>query len=172
MLIHFQQDGSVEEFNDVFGGYPPIWKIKAILEAAKKYIRKYKTEEEIQRLNNELEDKRQLDEMRIAREKRLKKNECVKSNVDRVCHIYLIKDTIRGLHKIGKAKNVDTRFSQIKTSNPGVQLICSYIGKESDEKTIHSVLHGFGKHVDGEWFNMGEADIDYFHHYFNQSIGF
>jgi hypothetical protein len=172
MLVHFKQDGSVEEFNDVYGGYPPIWKVKAILDAAKKYVRKYKTEDEIERLNIELRDKMELDEIRAARERRINKSEYLQKKVDNECHIYLIKDTIRGVYKIGKAKNVDTRFSQIKTSNPGVQLVCSYFGKESDEKTIHSVLHSFGKHVDGEWFNMGEADIDYFHQYFDKSIGF
>jgi len=163
IVVEFDQDGNVDSFLDCMGYYAHFDNVQAILTAAKRYIKKHKNQDEIDRLNNELA---YLQELQEIREKRERKNKIKPQKIDNPCHIYLVHDVIRGLHKVGKAKTVSTRFCQLKTSNPGIELICSYRGVESDEKAIHSVLKSFGKHVDGEWFLMDSADIDYFHRYF------
>ena len=167
-MVFFGDDGEVEDIHD--GGLPSylsVTDMRAIEKFAKAYIKKHKTDEQITLLNNNLNYQRYLDEMAGSEKRRQeRKNNPKPPPVDQDCFIYLIKDGRRGLHKVGKANNVSTRFSQLKTANPGIELVFHYRGKESDEKAIHSVLEGFGKRVDGEWFNMNEADIQYFQQYF------
>jgi hypothetical protein len=84
----------------------------------------------------------------------------------RDCFIYLIRDTPRGLHKIGRAASVPKRFEQLKTANAGIELVASYKGIERDEK----VLHGFflDQQVSGEWFMLDDEHIEFIKNYFNQ----
>lgn len=146
--------------------------MNAIAEYCKRYVRKYKTEEAITEASNHYADLQELNEIRRQREERqTRANEPFKKKekLDRDCYIYLIKDRIRGFHKIGKAKNVSSRFSQLKTANPGIELVYHYRGKESDERALHSLLDAFDKRVDGEWFNLDDSDIQGFQNYFSEN---
>ena len=147
--------------------------MKEIERFAKAYIKKHKTDEQITLLNNNRHYQRHLDEIAEAAQCRRERKANPKPKPpDKDCFIYLIKDMRRGWHKVGKARNVSARFSQLKTANAWIELVFYYRGKESDEGIIHGVLHGFGKHIDGEWFNMDAADIEYFHKYFSTDTPF
>lgn len=85
--------------------------------------------------------------------------------------IYLIKCNRTELYKIGfTSRNVKSRFAELKTSNPTIELI-DYYGCYNNkiEKLIHQYFED--KNKGGEWFELNETDIDkilYFVSYHNQ----
>jgi len=166
LMVFFKEDGSVAFFDSGKRILPSVTEIKSVIVGAKKYIKKYKTDDEVERVNIDYFKNKDIEDTkkRISDKKDRILNPPQKIDVS--CFIYLMKDTIRGLHKIGMAGNVGARFKQLKTANAGIELVCFYRGKESDEQVIHSVLRSFGKNVDCEWFLLSTADLDYFHNYF------
>jgi len=166
LMVFFKEDGSVDFFDNGKRILPSVTEIKSVIVGAKKYIKKYKTDNEVERVNIDYFKNKNIEDTqkRISDRKERVLNPPKKTDVS--CYIYLMKDTIRGFHKIGMSGNVGARLKQLKTANAGIELVCFYRGKESDERVIHSVLGSFGKKVDGEWFLLSTADLDYFHQYF------
>lgn len=82
------------------------------------------------------------------------------------CYIYVIKDTVRGFHKIGKATNLANRFSSLRTANPAIEIVCHFKGNDFDEKQLHAIFNEMGKHIDGEWFSLTQDDINTINDYF------
>ncbi len=75
--------------------------------------------------------------------------------------VYLIRDSVTGLHKIGFTAEPDLpkRLSGLQTGSPG-QLVEAGIFPVSSKKTedvIHDIFHD--KRVRGEWFCLSERDI-------------
>lgn len=82
------------------------------------------------------------------------------------CHIYILKDTYRGLFKIGKANNVENRLKQLKTANSGVELETWYFGAKKDEKILHSIFEEV--RTSGEWFCLNAENLEFIRTYFEQ----
>lgn len=83
-------------------------------------------------------------------------------------YIYLIKSKSSGLFKIGKTKDIISRVSQIKTSDPSCEIV--YVHSEisnynKKEKEIHRLFSC--KRVVREWFNLDDNDILTFKKYFD-----
>lgn len=105
----------------------------------------------------------------VIQEERKKANKVSGLNGKFKCTIYLMKDTIRGFIKIGMTSGLSGRFSQLKTANPAIEILKSYIGTRDDEVILHKHFMQHGKRVDGEWFSLGNADIEYVDNYFNKN---
>lgn len=86
------------------------------------------------------------------------------------CQIYVIKDSIRGVYKIGRGACAKTRFKGLKTANPGIELITFYDGVEDDETYLHGKFKDIGSHVDGEWFRLDDEDIKEIESYFLATV--
>lgn len=133
--------------------------IDAIIKACKDNKRKYKSDEIREAMNakwyleDEAEGNRQREIDRSQRAK-IKQNPAFKP-----CHIYLIKDRIRGYFKIGQSKNYQTRFDALKTANPSIELTLVCSGIKGDEPFLHKYFSDKGKHIGGEWFSLDEYDI-------------
>lgn len=75
----------------------------------------------------------------------------------------------RGLYKIGKSKNVETRLKSLKTANPDIELL--YLINEDVEKELH--LRFKDSKYKNEWFRLTENDLliieqDYYQFFNNQ----
>jgi len=79
-------------------------------------------------------------------------------------YVYLVKDTIRDVCKIGFTGNVNSRMRQIKTYNAGVVLLKSFNGRPADEIALHEMFNN--SNVSGEWFKLSESDIEEIENYF------
>lgn len=167
IYVVFDTDGNVIGFNTPFGDLPSIVQMKGIITYAEGFIEEHGTQDAVDYINFKNREAERIEMEQEQREERmrryLEKNDIMP---ERGCDVYLIKDTLRDVYKVGMSANFDSRFKQIKTANAGVERVAVYRGCPSDEKTIHSVYDSFGKRVSGEWFNLSEADIDYFHQYF------
>lgn len=86
------------------------------------------------------------------------------------CQIYVIKDSIRGVYKIGRGACAKTRFKGLKTANPGIELVAFYDGDENDETYLHSKFKDIGSHIDGEWFRLDDEDLMEIKSYFSATI--
>ena len=163
-FVYLSKSGEVTSIQDTSGYFIPRRFMQAIKDYATQFLSAHQSDDEIAEENkqrqfrmDEVEKARQADSDREVSVIRAKGNEK---------HIYLIRDTIRGFYKIGSAKNVDTRFKQLKTANPGIEIVCSYFSKVSDEKELHEILENV--RVSGEWFSFSKQDWDTFHQYFAQ----
>jgi len=72
-----------------------------------------------------------------------------------------MKCTITNFYKIGMTKkSVNDRFKQLKTSNPGIELINHYQVENIEvEKELH--LKFSKKNIRLEWFDLTEKDLKY-----------
>lgn len=86
---------------------------------------------------------------------------------EKKCIVYVMRDTVRGFHKIGITKSLSSRLSQLKTANPAIEIVTHYNGIDTDEKHLHSVFKEMGKHIDGEWFELDSEDLELISEYFN-----
>lgn len=77
--------------------------------------------------------------------------------VPRKGYVYLIKDHTRGLMKIGFTKDVAGRYCQIRTTNPGVELIYSFPGTTDTEDAIQQKFSE--RWVDGDWFILTDMQV-------------
>ena len=83
-----------------------------------------------------------------------------KSKVD-TGHIYLVREVNGIHHKIGRAKDIDSRLSVFSVKLPfKVDLAFSFMS--GDYKSAEAILHEhFASYrVDGEWFNLSEDHIE------------
>jgi hypothetical protein len=175
--ITFDEDGKVEDVDDGNGYYPSLEDLKAIVDHIKSFTKKNNTQEKIDFLNWKLkvEHERAYEEMlekeRVRADERKKTQESMPPR-DYPCYIYLIKDTIRDVYKVGRAGNVKQRFGQLKTANAGIELVAFYKGHESDEREIHHVYEFTGRRISGEWFKLDEEGLSFFHEWFDESKPF
>ena len=165
-MVSFNKDFQVEYVYGNYTTYPKIEQMKAIIDYAKKYIRKHKNEETIEFLNykaeKEFDEKARKEEADRRSSRPVEKTDSPVRNTN----IYLILDTIRGVYKIGKSDNPTSRFNQLKTANAGIQYLCSYLADERCEKVLHDFFRE--KNVSGEWFAMDDTDIETFHRLFGR----
>lgn len=138
--------------------------LDAIIEACKKDKMEHPPEDRY-RHNKAIIDKHCTNDYRpVARVKEIKIREPLE------CQIYIIKDTIRGVYKIGRGVCAKTRFKGLKTANPGIELIAFYDGVDSDETYLHDKFTSLGQHIDGEWFRLDAEDFDEIKSYFSATI--
>jgi len=145
---------------------PDIDFMEGIIKEAKKYIKKYKTNEGVANEIKRIHAEQMYEEEMERRANRGKKKEVVlPKTLSSKCNIYVIKDVLSGHYKIGKTKsNIDYRLSQLKTGNPNLVLEMSFEGIGNDERVIHSALDD--KRLVGEWFELHAHDLDYIKEYF------
>ena len=79
----------------------------------------------------------------------------------RAGYVYLFKDRY-GLYKIGRSLNPWQRAKDISQPNYLIRVICTL--KTNDAFLLERELHErfADKRVEGEWFELDEADVDYF----------
>lgn len=127
--------------------------LDAIIEACKKDKIEHPPEKR-REYNRSIVDKHCSNDYRpVARVKEIKVREPIK------CQIYIIKDTLRGVFKIGRGRCAKTRFKGMKTANPGIELLRFFDGYEHDETNLHEKFANIGKHIDGEWFSLDNDDL-------------
>lgn len=139
--------------------------LDAIVEACKK-DKQEMSQEERRAYNQSIVDKFYSNNSRSSRS--LKEVEPEKHVLK--CQIYVIKDSIREVYKIGRGVCAKKRFKGLKTANPGIELIAFYDGVESDETYLHSKFKDIGSHVDGEWFRLDDEDLEEIKSYFSVTI--
>ena len=74
--------------------------------------------------------------------------------------VYLIHSPTNNLYKIGRAKEIDSRYASIGKQSPvEVKLVHSF--KSADSKKAERTLHHTYSHlrVLGEWFSLAEKDV-------------
>ena len=159
-VIYFNEDGSVSNiYHGGSGKLMCIEDMRAVLDFAKQYIKQFKNDENIEFLNWQNEKKR--DEQNAAWAEKVKE----RGTAPIPCFIYLLKDDFRGLHKIGRAKNIQNRISQLKTANSGVSLVAHWEAGKHFESELHSMFDDFRS--SGEWFNLSSEHINQVHEFFN-----
>lgn len=159
--INMRSDGSVCEIHDCMSNLLPIEFMRGILEYSKKYLEDFASNDMVVSENA----KRQgvLSKERITRS--------YETDIERLenpvkVEIYLIKDTIRGVYKIGKAICSQKRLKQLKTANAGIEMFRFFDGVSEDERILHKHFIQQGKRIDGEWFSLGTSDFEYIESYF------
>lgn len=81
--------------------------------------------------------------------------------------VYVMKDTIRNVHKIGYSKNPEQRERTLQSEVPSIEKIAQYNGSTADEKALH--IRFAEKRLRGEWFNLDESDLAQIEQYFNSA---
>jgi Meiotically up-regulated gene 113 len=72
--------------------------------------------------------------------------------------VYFVKAEKIGLVKIGVAKNVRARLSELQVGSPDRLLLLGFIqGDEATERRLHALFRE--KHVIGEWFALDAEDL-------------
>jgi len=79
--------------------------------------------------------------------------------MDKISHLYIIKNPVNGYYKIGKSVNVRKRLSQLKSVEKSLFIfaIVPYCGMI--ERDLHK--HFSACRIFGEWFNFSEDGIKY-----------
>jgi hypothetical protein len=154
--LHFHVD---EETNTIFaveaGPTSVILSHAEFYELMENWIAFYESysPEDIQRLNLEL-----FAHQALIRNQRGEKRD---PNTIIPGFVYVLKGE-NGYYKIGKARNVDSRYKLLKIQLPfSVELIHTIYSNDYTlaEKQIHQKF--VGKQVNGEWFTLTESDVDY-----------
>jgi hypothetical protein len=88
----------------------------------------------------------------------------------KLAYIYLLHDPANNVYKIGKAKNVKSRFGSIKTGNINVELITntSIAVNQKHEDELHRMFKD--KRIGGEWFDLDETDIKNVKYYLEEIV--
>jgi len=68
-------------------------------------------------------------------------------------YTYLVWD--KRYYKIGESVNPDKRINELKTANPGIELIA--YGNNFSEKELHESF--YHKRIGREWFNLSQRDV-------------
>lgn len=151
-----------------YGFLLPEEAVYAIINACKEDIEMCKGRD--RQAINEQWIQEQADEeerQRIARRAEARENKGKKTkSMGLECFVYLVKDIPRGLYKIGKAVNVQSRMNQLKTANASIELVAWYKGVSSDERALHSIFEE--RRVSGEWFSLEDDQIEFIKNYFDQ----
>lgn len=73
--------------------------------------------------------------------------------------IYFIQNADTGHVKIGRARNVQQRLSNLQTANSGtLVLLARCAGSRETERDLHQRFKS--KHVRGEWFDISAQDVE------------
>ena len=77
-----------------------------------------------------------------------------------VDYVYLMKDKVNNLYKIGKSKNPKRREKTLQSEKPSISMVFSV---EFREDFNEKVLHGryAAQRVRGEWFDLSPAQVRY-----------
>jgi len=134
--------------------------LDAIIDACKADKERYPTNEIRDAFRAKWEKEDEIKDIERARIEKEQARERSKTPISKSCHIYVIRDTIRGFHKIGQSKNYLTRFKTLKSANPCVEVVLAYSGIFEDEGWFHEHFTRKGKHIGGEWFELNESDIE------------
>lgn len=110
-------------------------------------------------VNNYIDIKNEETEEKYFRGYKPNKNEVPKEIKIKSGTIYIAKCNLYNYYKIGMSiKNVDARISQLKTSNPTLELIKTFDVKDVlIEKEIHKNFDS--KKIRGEWFELSKNDL-------------
>ena len=81
--------------------------------------------------------------------------------VSRAAHVYVVKLVDEDIYKIGQTKNLELRLCSLIKRHGPVNL--EYVSTTTEANEFEGKLHSFfaKKHVEGEWFKLDEADIEY-----------
>lgn len=85
------------------------------------------------------------------------------SSKDKAGYVYVLRAD-NGYYKVGRTKNLDSRMYQLEVALPyDLELVCAIEVKDyiTTEKALHDLFTDAGKHIKGEWFELGETDIEY-----------
>ncbi len=134
--------------------------LDAIIEACKVDKERYPTNEIRDAFRAKWEKEDEIKAIEKARIEKERAKEKPKQQASKSCHIYVIRDTIRGFHKIGQSKNYISRFKTLRSANPCVEMVLAYSGIFEDEGWFHEHFTRKGKHIGGEWFELNESDIE------------
>jgi hypothetical protein len=92
----------------------------------------------------------------------------VKVSKNKLSNVYLIRNTIKDVYKIGVSMKPKNRFTSIQTSNSDKLELVVYSYVENPYK-IESKLHKHfvDKKISGEWFDLDTQDVNYIKDVFN-----
>jgi hypothetical protein len=76
---------------------------------------------------------------------------------------YLMRNNESGSYKIGRSKNVNARFSQLKCAVPLLELVA--VCNDDIELELHKRYKNLG--IGGEWFSLNDSDISEIINLFN-----
>jgi len=81
--------------------------------------------------------------------------------ISRVAHVYVIKIVGEDIYKIGQTKNLELRLCSLIKQHGPVNL--EYANTTTEANEFEGKLHNLfaKKHVEGEWFRLDEAGIEY-----------
>lgn len=91
-----------------------------------------------------------------------KYNEYFENEVNELCYVYLMHDTVNNFYKIGISNSPEYRERTLQSEKPSIIMVCykSFPKRkiaEALEKVLHEVYSS--KRVRGEWFSLNEEDI-------------
>lgn len=72
-------------------------------------------------------------------------------------NIYVIRDHVKDLYKIGFTRIIENRFAQLQTANAGIELVWAFYGTTDDEADLHERFSE--KWISGEWFILLDSDV-------------
>lgn len=110
-----------------------------------------------ERRANVLEYQKRLEDYYKDQEEESRYVPTEKVKKDKATNIYLVRCNASGYYKIGISKDVNSRFSSLRTGNPNLELIWHYSGFTSDEEFLHELFED--RRVSGEWFVLDNDDI-------------
>ncbi len=163
-FLYFDKDGNAEDIRDCQDKILTREMVASVIAYAKQFLKRYPTNDHVELQNMRIQ--KWHDEWNEAYAKKLAAERAeAKENKDRR-DIYIIKDIYRGCHKIGIAKDVAIRLTQLKTANAGIELVKFFNGVVSDERILHKHFTQQGKRIDGEWFSLDVSDLKHIESYF------
>lgn len=74
-------------------------------------------------------------------------------------NVYVIRDHVKDLYKIGFARIIENRFAQLQTANAGIELVWAFCGTTDDEADLHERFSE--KWISGEWFILIDSDVQW-----------
>ena len=159
-MVHFSDDGVLKISGDITP-FISIAQMEEIRDFANYYLIANTSDKEIERQSElDLEKLRK----RLEQESRYSKANSKKGNMPDSGYVYLVRDTIRDVYKIGFTGDVNSRMRQIRTYNAGVVLSNFFKARPADEIALHEMFNI--SNVSGEWFKLSESDIEEIENYF------
>jgi hypothetical protein len=130
--------------------------IKLIIEECKRYLKKYKTDEDIEKINDQLT----LEAERKFGPRPRNSTTIKKEKVTYEGYIYFLQDDI-GRTKIGKTKDIDKRIFNIGILLPKQPILFHFFKTQDMTKSEKELHKKYIKYrLDGEWFNLPKKELD------------
>jgi hypothetical protein len=88
--------------------------------------------------------------------------EKTEGNINEVCYVYLMHDSVNNFYKIGISNSPEYREKTLQSEKPTIVMLCSKQFPKRKiaeilEKTLHSTYAN--KRVRGEWFVLEKDDV-------------